>query len=116
MQSVEGSNYASKSGGRLYLQLNDSDFQIESTIISNNKAQDGGGIYFNSEGIYFFIILLNHFYYLIQRNNLEIILLNLLIIYHCLSTKWKCKLLNKKLINSLIIIQRLNPIQSLNKE
>ncbi|CAD8214891.1 unnamed protein product [Paramecium octaurelia] len=44
------SNYASQSGGGLFLQLKYSDFQIKSTIITNNKALNGGGIYFNQDG------------------------------------------------------------------
>ncbi|CAD8198782.1 unnamed protein product [Paramecium pentaurelia] len=44
------SNYASINGGGLFLQLKDSDFLIESTIITNNQALDGGGIYFNQDG------------------------------------------------------------------
>ncbi|CAD8086012.1 unnamed protein product [Paramecium primaurelia] len=44
------SNYASINGGGLILQLKDTDFQIESTIITNNQALDGGGIYFNQDG------------------------------------------------------------------
>ncbi|CAD8209833.1 unnamed protein product [Paramecium octaurelia] len=43
------SNSVSKSGGGLFLQLNESDFQIEQTIITNNEASDGGGIFFNQD-------------------------------------------------------------------
>ncbi|CAK61293.1 unnamed protein product (macronuclear) [Paramecium tetraurelia] len=51
------SNYASKSGGGLFLQLKDTDFQIKQTIITNNEALVGGGIYFNEDGT----ILLQNF-------------------------------------------------------
>ncbi|CAD8079294.1 unnamed protein product [Paramecium sonneborni] len=43
------SNYANKLGGGLFLQLKGSDFQIKSTIITNNEALDGGGIYYNQD-------------------------------------------------------------------
>ncbi|CAD8122023.1 unnamed protein product [Paramecium sonneborni] len=43
------SNYASKFGGGLFLQLKGSGFQIKSTIIINNEALQGGGIYFNQD-------------------------------------------------------------------
>ncbi|CAD8173391.1 unnamed protein product [Paramecium octaurelia] len=51
------SNYASKSGGGLFLQLKDTDFQIKQTLITNNEALVGGGIYFNQDGT----ILLQNF-------------------------------------------------------
>ncbi|CAD8208304.1 unnamed protein product [Paramecium octaurelia] len=51
------SNYASKSGGGLYLQLKNTDFMIKQTLITNNEALDGGGIYFNEDGT----ILLQNF-------------------------------------------------------
>ncbi|CAD8213453.1 unnamed protein product [Paramecium pentaurelia] len=42
-------NYVSQSGGGLFLQQNDSDYQIKSTIITHNEALNGGGIYFNQD-------------------------------------------------------------------
>ncbi|CAD8206027.1 unnamed protein product [Paramecium pentaurelia] len=43
-------NQASEFGGGMHLQLKDNYFQIKSTIITNNTAQDGGGIYFKDAG------------------------------------------------------------------
>ncbi|CAD8119769.1 unnamed protein product [Paramecium sonneborni] len=43
------SNQVSKFGGGMFLQLKEDDFQIISTIITNNIALDGGGIYFNKD-------------------------------------------------------------------
>ncbi|CAD8203419.1 unnamed protein product [Paramecium octaurelia] len=44
-------NTATSLGGGLYLDLNNKDFNIISTLIQYNKAREGGGIYLTSESI-----------------------------------------------------------------
>ncbi|CAD8158023.1 unnamed protein product [Paramecium octaurelia] len=87
------SKYDSNSGGGLFLQIKNTNFQIKQTLITSNEALDGGGVYFNQDGTILLIksVLLFHIAKQFGDNLIESPHhLNLLI--NDLSTTYKCNL------------------------
>ncbi|CAD8209612.1 unnamed protein product [Paramecium octaurelia] len=102
-------NIANLLGGGLYLDLTSNEFQIKLTIIQNNEAREGGGIYLNGDGI---LSQSNFVKSLLVLNNAQLETKNLqeLPSHLDISINFKTLFSNKQIINSKQISSlQLNP-------